>query len=84
MTVKSGAPLFTLIVSLIAICVNAVKCTIPAAIVCAFLHFVCEIDFSVKNYGIALVIILWFLNVEKTLPQEQEEIKARHEAKKEN
>ena len=34
--------------------------------------------------GIALVIILWFLNVEKTLPQEQEEIKARHEAKKEN
>ncbi len=57
MTVKSGAPLITLIASLIAICVNAVKCTIPAAIVCAFLHFVCEIDFSVKNYGIALVII---------------------------
>ena len=57
MTVKSGAPLFTLIVSLIAICVNAVKCTIPAAIACAFFHFVCEIDFSVKNYGIALVII---------------------------
>ena len=34
--------------------------------------------------GIALVIILWFLNVEKNLPQEQAEIKARHEAKKEN
>lgn len=57
MTVKSGAPLVTLIVSFIAICINAVKCTIPAAIVCAFLHFVCEIDFSAKNYGIALVII---------------------------
>lgn len=57
MTVKSGAPLITLIASFIAICVNAVKYTIPAAIVCAFLHFVCEIDFSVKNYGIALVII---------------------------
>ena len=31
--------------------------------------------------GIALVVILWFLNVEKNLPKEQEEIKARHEAK---
>lgn len=57
MTVKSGAPLITLIASLIAICVNAVKCTIPAAIVCAFLHFTCEVDFSVKGFGIALVII---------------------------
>lgn len=57
MTVKSGAPLITLIASLIAICINAAKCTIPAAIVCAFLRFVCEIDFSVKNYGIALVVI---------------------------
>ena len=31
--------------------------------------------------GAALVVILWFLNVEKKLPQEQAEIKARHEAK---
>ena len=30
--------------------------------------------------GIALVAILFFLNVEKNLPQEQAEIKARHEA----
>ncbi len=29
--------------------------------------------------GAALVIILWFLNVEKNLPKEQAEIKARHE-----
>ena len=33
--------------------------------------------------GIALVIILFFLNVEKDLPQKQAEIKARHEAKTE-
>lgn len=57
MTVKSGAPLITLIASIIAICINAVKCTIPAAIVCAFLHFACEVDFSVKNFGVALIII---------------------------
>ena len=31
--------------------------------------------------GIALVAILFFLNVEKNLPQEQAEIKARREAK---
>ena len=31
--------------------------------------------------GAALVVILWFLNVEKNLPQEQLEIKARHEAR---
>ncbi|MBR4906378.1 MAG: MFS transporter [Clostridia bacterium] len=31
--------------------------------------------------GIALVVILFFLNVEKDLPKEQAEIKARHEAK---
>ena len=31
--------------------------------------------------GIALVVILFFLNVEKNLPNEQAEIKARHEAK---
>ncbi len=31
--------------------------------------------------GIALVIILFFLNVEKNLPKEQAEIRARHEAK---
>ena len=31
--------------------------------------------------GITLVVILWFLNVEKNLPEEQAEIKARHEAK---
>ena len=31
--------------------------------------------------GAALVVILWFLNVEKGLPQKQAEIKARHEAK---
>lgn len=57
MTVKSGAPLITLIASLVAICINAVKCTIPAAIVCAFLHFTCEVDFSVKGFGIALAVI---------------------------
>ena len=34
--------------------------------------------------GAALVVILWFLNVEKNLPKEQAEIKARHEAKGEN
>ena len=33
--------------------------------------------------GAALVVILWFLNVEKNLPTEQAEIKARHEAKPE-
>ena len=33
--------------------------------------------------GAALVVILWFLNVEKKLPQEQAEIKARHEAQEE-
>lgn len=57
MTVKSGAPLITLIASLVAICINAVKCTIPAAIVCAFLHFTCGVDFSVKGFGIALAVI---------------------------
>lgn len=57
MTAKSGAPLITLIASLVAICINAVKCTIPAAIVCAFLHFTCEVDFSVKGFGIALAVI---------------------------
>ena len=31
--------------------------------------------------GAALVVILFFLNVEKKLPEEQAEIKARHEAK---
>ena len=31
--------------------------------------------------GIALAVILFFLNVEKKLPEEQAEIKARHEAK---
>ena len=31
--------------------------------------------------GIALVVILWFLNVEKNLPEEQAQIKARHEKK---
>ena len=31
--------------------------------------------------GIALAIILFFLNVEKDLPREQAEIKARHEGK---
>ena len=31
--------------------------------------------------GIALVVILFFLNVEKDLPKKQAEIKARHEAK---
>lgn len=31
--------------------------------------------------GIALAVILFFLNVEKDLPKEQAEIKARHEAK---
>ena len=31
--------------------------------------------------GIALVVILFFLNVEKNLPRKQAEIKARHEAK---
>lgn len=31
--------------------------------------------------GIALIVILFFLNVEKNLPAEQAEIKARHEAK---
>ncbi|MBQ6235831.1 MAG: MFS transporter [Clostridia bacterium] len=31
--------------------------------------------------GIALVVILFFLNVEKDLPRKQAEIKARHEAK---
>ena len=31
--------------------------------------------------GVALVAILFFLNVEKKLPEEQAEIKARHEAK---
>ena len=31
--------------------------------------------------GIALVVILFFLNVEKELPKKQAEIKARHEAK---
>ena len=31
--------------------------------------------------GIALVAILWFLSVEKNLPEEQAEIKARHEGK---
>ena len=31
--------------------------------------------------GIALVAVLWFLNVEKSLPEEQAEIKARHEGK---
>ena len=30
--------------------------------------------------GAALAVILWFLNVEKDLPREQAEIKARHEA----
>ena len=30
--------------------------------------------------GIALIVILFFLNVEKNLPEEQEEIKARHAA----
>ena len=34
--------------------------------------------------GIALVAILFFLNVEKKLPEEQAEIKARHEAKEDN
>jgi GPH family glycoside/pentoside/hexuronide:cation symporter len=34
--------------------------------------------------GAALVVILWFLNVEKNLSKEQAEIKARHEAKGEN
>ena len=34
--------------------------------------------------GIALVAILFFLNVEKNLPQEQEEIKARHETENEH
>lgn len=57
MTVKSGAPLITLIASIIAICINAIKCTIPAAIVCAFLHFICEVDFSVNGFCVALVII---------------------------
>lgn len=57
MTVKSGAPLITLIASIVAICINAVKCTIPAAIVCAFLHFACEVDFSVKGFGATLAII---------------------------
>ena len=57
MTVKSGAPLITLIASLVAICINAVKCTIPAAIVCAFLHFTCEVDFSVKGFDITLAVI---------------------------
>ncbi len=31
--------------------------------------------------GVALVVILWFLNVEKDLPKKQAEIKARHEQK---
>ena len=31
--------------------------------------------------GIILAVILFFLNVEKKLPEEQAEIKARHEAK---
>ncbi len=57
MTVKSGAPLITLIASIVAICINAVKCTIPTAIICAFLHFACEVDFSVKGFGIALTVI---------------------------
>ncbi|MBQ6756250.1 MAG: MFS transporter [Oscillospiraceae bacterium] len=30
--------------------------------------------------GIALAVILWFINVEKTIGKEQEEIKARHSA----
>ena len=33
--------------------------------------------------GIALVVILFFLNVEKDLPQKQAEIKARHEKQQE-
>ena len=33
--------------------------------------------------GVALVVILFFLNVEKDLPQKQAEIKARHEQRKE-
>lgn len=33
--------------------------------------------------GIALVVILFFLNVEKDLPEKQEEIKARHAAQQE-
>ncbi|MCR5664139.1 MAG: MFS transporter, partial [Oscillospiraceae bacterium] len=32
--------------------------------------------------GVALIVILFFLDVEKKLPEEQAEIKARHEAKK--
>ena len=34
--------------------------------------------------GAALIVILFFLNVEKNLPAEQAAIKERHEAKKED
>ena len=57
MTIKSGAPLFTLIASLVAICINAVKCTIPVFIIYAFLHFTCGVNFSAKSFGITLTII---------------------------
>jgi hypothetical protein len=57
MTVKSGAPLITLIASIIAICINAVKCIIPAAVVCAFSCFICEVDVSIKGYCITLIVM---------------------------
>ena len=35
-TVKAGAPLFTLIYSLIAIAIIGLECVIPAGIICIF------------------------------------------------
>jgi len=56
-TVKAGAPLFTLIHSLIAIAIIGLECTIPAGIICIFFCAVCQAQITAKSFCIVLVIL---------------------------
>ena len=56
-TVKAGAPLFTLIYSLIAIAIIGVECVIPAGIICIFFCAICHAQITAKAFCIVLAVL---------------------------
>lgn len=56
-TIKAGAPLITLIRSLVAIFIIGIECAIPAAIICIFFYVVCHAQITTKAFCIVLITL---------------------------
>lgn len=72
MTIKSGAPLITLLASLFAIFINAIKCSIVLSVIYAILY--CTTNFTLTLRKFFIIVIILTLIVSAIPPRKSKEI----------